>query len=145
MPLATIAELMQKWVKPILIQYLASDPFVNHPSAWDWSMGSDIIPNLFMLLIPGAGAVGLGYLYRERRLARIGWVTEGTVVACAPKGSRFRVDYEFFDEDHVEFDGDTEESYDEYKTGSKIRVIYLRKNPKRNDAYPMSIYETVGE
>jgi hypothetical protein len=104
-----------------------------------------VFPNLFALLFPGGGVTIAMNLYRERYLARFGYVTEGTVIACAPKGSRFRVDYEFLNEDHVEFDGDTEESYDEYKTGSNIRVIYLRKNPKRNDAYPMSTFQTVGE
>jgi len=75
-------------------------------------------------------------------LARIGWVTEGKVIACAPKGNLFRVDYEFFDEHNTQFDGADEYS-DEYKTGSNIRVIYLRENPKRNDIYPLSDFENI--
>ena len=74
----------------------------------------------------------------------MGWVTEGKVIACAPKGSRFRVDYEFYAGDHKEFDGADEYS-DEYQSGSNIRVIYLLKNPKRNDTYPMSTYRAVDE
>jgi hypothetical protein len=88
------------------------------------------------------GIVALVFTFRERRLARIGWVTDGKVIACAPKGKRFRVDYEFCSGDHTLFDGANENS-EEYESGSSIRVIYLRKNPKRNDTYPMSSYETV--
>ena len=132
--------------EPIRIQYLSTNPLINHPSGWAWwSWWNDVFPNLFALLFPGGGVKIAAILYRERHLARFGCVTEGTVIACVPKGNRFRVDYEFFNQDHVEFDGDTEESYDEYATGSKIRVIYLRKNPKRNAAYPMSTFQTVGE
>jgi len=126
----------------IPILFLPSDPSINHPSGWVWWSWWDLAPHLFMLFFSSLGAVGLGYLYRERRLARIGWVTEGKVIACAPKGSRFRVDYEFYAEDQKEFDGANEYS-DEYESGSNIRVIYLRKNPKRNDTYPMSTYSTV--
>jgi hypothetical protein len=126
----------------IPIQFLPSDPSVNHPSTWVWWSWSDVFPQLFMLFFSSLGFVGIGLLYRERRLARIGWVTEGKVIACAPKGRRFRVDYEFYNEDQEEFDGANENS-DEYKSGSNIRVIYLRKNPKRNDTYPMSTYSPV--
>jgi hypothetical protein len=126
----------------IPILFLPSDPSVSHPSGWEWWSWWDLAPHLFMLFFSSLGAVGLGYVYRERRLARIGWVTEGKVIACAPKGSRFRVDYEFFTEDHEQFDGANEYS-DEYETSSNIRVIYLRKDPKRNDTYPLSFYQTV--
>lgn len=126
----------------IPILFLPSDPSVNYPSGWAWWSWGDLVPHLSMLFFSSIGVVGLGYVYRERRLARIGWVIEGKVIACAPKRGRFRVDYEFFSEDQEQFDGANECS-DEYETGSKIRVIYLRKNPRRNDTYPMSSYQTI--
>jgi len=125
---------------PIL--FLPSDPSINHPISWEWWSWWDLVPQLFLLFFSCVGAVPAGALYRDRRLARVGWVTEATVIACAPNGKQFRVDYEFYSEDHEQFDG-ANENCDEYKTGSKIRVIYLRKNPKRNDTYPMSTYRTV--
>jgi hypothetical protein len=129
----------------IRVQYLPGDPQVSHPSGWAWwSWWDDVFPQLFFLLFPGGGVAILFSIYRERRLARIGWVTEGEVIACAPKGKQFRVDYEFYSEDHEQFDG-ANENCDEYETGSKIRVIYLRKNPKRNDTYPMSTYGPVDQ
>jgi len=126
----------------IPILFLPADPSVSHPSNWAWWSWWDLGPHVFMLMFPIFGVVGLGYLYRERRLARFGWVTEGKVIACAPKGSRFRVDYEFLSEDGTEFDG-ADECSDEYETESSIRVIYSRKNPKKNDTYPMSTYGTL--
>lgn len=128
----------------ITILLLPSDPSINHPSGWAWWSLWDVPPHLFALLFFGMGVVILGYLFRERRLARIGWVTEGKVIACAPKGGRFRVDYEFYDEDRALFDGANENS-DEYESGSNIRVIYLRKNPKRNDTYPLTTFHALGE
>jgi hypothetical protein len=71
-------------------------------------------------------------------------VTEAKVIACTPKGSRFRLDYVFSTEDQTEFDGANEYSYDEYKYGAKIRIIYLRHNPKTNDTYPLADFPTVG-
>lgn len=128
----------------ITILLLPSDPSINYPSGWAWWSLWDLPPHLFLLLFPGIGVLILGYLFRERRLARVGWVTEGKVVACAPKGSRFRVDYEFYTEDHALFDG-ANENADEYKSGSNIRVIYLPKDPKRNDAYPLTTFHALGE
>jgi hypothetical protein len=129
----------------IRVQFLPGNPQVNHPIGWAWwSWWNDVFPQLFFLVFPGGGIAILFSIYRERRLARIGWVTEGEVIACAPKGKQFRVDYEFYSEDHEQFDG-ANENCDEYETGSKIRVIYLRNNPKRNDTYPLTSFHTVGE
>jgi hypothetical protein len=122
---------------PILV--LPSDPSINHPSNWAWwSLRSDVVPHIFMLIFPAGGLVVLLSLSKARRLARSGWVTEGKVIACAPKGKRFRVDYEF-SVDQALFDGANENS-DECETGSKIRVIYMRSNPKRNDTYPLALF-----
>jgi hypothetical protein len=129
----------------IAIQFLPSDPSVNYPSGWAWWTWWDFVPQLFVVWFSGIGWVGLGYIYRERRFARIGWVTTGKVVACAPKRDKFRVDYEFRADDGAEFDGANESSYDEYATGATIRVIYMRKNPKRNDMYPLADFPPVEE
>jgi len=129
---------------PITILFLPSDPSINYPSGWAWWSVWDVPPHLFAMIFPTMGIVALGLMFRERRLARVGWVTEGKVIACAPKGKRFRVDYEFYTEDHELFDGANENS-EEYEDGSNVRVIYLRKNPKRNDTYPLTSFHTLGE
>ena len=126
----------------IPIRFLPSDPSVNHPTPWDLWVWSDFVFIAFLLISFGAAANAAISVYGDRKLARIGWVTEGKVIACAPKGNRFRVDYEIFDEHHTLFDGANENS-DEYKTGSNIRVIYLRRNPKKNDTYPLDSFHAV--
>ena len=126
------------------IRFLPSDPSVNHPSGWDyWGFGQ-IVAYGWGLMVVGLGVKGLVSLYLRRRLGRIGWVTGGKVIACAPKGSRFRVDYVFSNENGTEFDGANEYSYDEYPYGSKICIIYMRHDPKRNHTYPLADFPTVG-
>lgn len=127
---------------PIL--FLPSDPSVNHPSEWGWWGFGEVIAYAWSLMVVGLGVRGLISIYLQRRLGRIGWVTEAKVIACAPKGSSFRVDYVFSTDDGTEFDGANESSYDEYKYGDKIRVIYMRHNPKRNNTYPLADFPTVG-
>ena len=128
----------------LAVSFLHADPLVSHPTGWAWWTWWDLLPYAFGLWIFGIGVRGLVMVYQRRRLGRIGWVTEGKVIACATKGSRFRIDYQFYSEDQTLFDGANEYSYDEYKYGSKIRVIYLRSNPKRNDTYPLADFPTVG-
>ena len=126
------------------IRFLPSDPSVNRPTGWGWVTFGDVILLALALLFFGMG-LRLGVLvYLRWKLGRLGWVTEGMVIACAAKGERFRVDYQFLDENQTLFDGANEYSYDEYKYGSKIRVIYMRSNPKNNDTYPLNDFPMVG-
>lgn len=128
---------------PIAVQYLPSNPLVNHPIGWAWwSWWNDVFPHYFGALFFGGGIAMAGYLYRDRRLARKGWVVEGKVTGCAPNRKVFTVYYEFLTQDNESVEGSGTSS-DEYRSGSMIRVIYLRNHPKRNDIYPMSLYETV--
>jgi cytochrome c-type biogenesis protein CcmH/NrfF len=61
----------------IPIQFLPSDPSVNHPTPWVlWDL-PDFIYIAVLLLSFGAMAKAAFWVYGERRLARIGWVTEG--------------------------------------------------------------------
>jgi hypothetical protein len=126
----------------IPVRYLPSDPSISHPSDWEWSAGWDIVPLIFMQLFPVLGAVMLVAFYRQRELARKGWVVEGKVTGCAPNGTKFRVYYEFHADTGALIEGSNEYA-DEYKYGSAIRIIYLRAKPARNDCYPVASYQTV--
>jgi hypothetical protein len=126
----------------IPIRYLPSDPSVSHPSEWEWSTEWDIVPLLFMLFFPGMAAVVLVMIYRERELARKGWVVEGKVTGCTPNRTRFRVYYEFHTDTGALIEGSNAYA-DEYDYGSPILVIYLRANPARNGCYPVYYYRTV--
>lgn len=133
--------------QPILIRYLLADPTTNHPAAWEWRLGWDIVPILFLLLLSGAGflpAVLLPIkLLRERTLARNGRCVDGKVTGCAPNHSKFSIDYEFHTQEHLLVEGSNEYSEEEYELGSSIRLIYLRDHPRRNACYPVSAYRIV--
>jgi hypothetical protein len=127
----------------IPVQYLPSDPRVHHPSGWAWwSWWEDVFPELFFLLFPIGGAVFAVQLFRDWRLARLGRVVEGKVTGCAKNHSVFTIYYEFLTPNNDSVEGSSDSS-DEYQYGSRIRVIYLPKHPKRNDIYPMSSFHAV--
>lgn len=129
----------------LAILYVPSDPSITHPIGWAWWTWWNLIPLAFMLFFSGIGAAGLVYSYRRRSLARSGQVTNGKVIACAPnpKGTRFRVRYQFTSEDGRQFDGVNDYSDDEYQEGAKVRVVYMRQNPRRNAMYPLTDFPTV--
>jgi|SRR5579863_404522 len=133
--------------QPILIRYLPADPATNHPAAWEWTLGSDIVPILFLLMLSGLGflpAVLMPIkLLRERALARNGWCVDGKVTACAPNHTKFSIDYEFHTQEDLLVEGLNEYSEEEYALGSSIRIIYLRDHPRRNSCYPLSAYRIV--
>jgi hypothetical protein len=120
---------------PVL--FLPRDPSINHPIGWAWWTWWDLTPYAFTLFFSGVSSAILVLAYRRRSLARLGWVTEGKVIACAPQRTKFRVDYQFSTEDGQLFDGAHEYSPDEYLYGAKVRIVYVRHNPKRNDMYPL--------
>jgi len=110
---------------------------------WGWWTFDDLMAVAAASFFFGLGSRLVLLVYQQWRLGRVGWVTEGNVIACTPKGERFRVDYQFLDENQTLFDGADEYSYDEYKYGAAIRVIYMRSNPKRNDTYPSKDFPMV--
>lgn len=133
---------------PIPVLYLASDPSVNYPKGWDWwDFGYLFLFYFGAIAVFSGGRTAWGLL-RDRQLARHGWVTEGTVTLCVPKknSGNFMVDYEFrvdrVDRDEP-IEGSNNDCPDEYKTDSKIKVIYLRDHPGRNDSYPLNSYRMV--
>ena len=123
------------------IRYLPSDPSVNYPDGWGMPIWGNLIPNLFLSMFPIMGVVGAAFLYRERRLARTGIVVDGKVTGCESNGTKFRVYYDFLTESNCTFEG-VDNYSDEYEVDAKIRVIYLRSDPKRNDSYPMTSFRT---
>jgi hypothetical protein len=129
----------------IPVLYLSSDPSVNYPKGWGWWDFGYLFLFYFGALPVYAGAREAWNLYRDWRLARLGWVTEGTVTLCVPqkKTDKFMVDYEFRADRDQLIEGSNNDCPDEYKTDSKIQVIYLRDRPQRNDSYPLNSYRIV--
>lgn len=131
----------------IQVLYLPSDPSVNYPKGLGWWDFSYLFPFYFGGIAVYAGGKTAWSLYRDWRLARLGWVTEGTVTLCVPtkNAERFMVDYEFRTQRDELVEGSNNDCYEEYKTDSKIKVLYLRQHPKRNDSYPLSSYRMVAD
>ena len=119
----------------ILIRYLPNNPRVNQPVNWVWFSAWEL-PYYFLGLglLTGAAALMVAG-WRKRQLARIGVVVEGRVTGCVPDRNQFLTYYEFTTEDSASFEGSARMP-EEYKVGMSIPIMYIRRNPKRNDPYP---------
>lgn len=120
------------------VRYLPSDLENNHPSEWEWTILSEL-----GWLVPLAwGFPGLLFaneLFRNRRLAVEGAIAIGTVRTCSPVKGGFKIAYEF-----PTANGNTVEgkgwSWSMKEAGAATEVLYLRRNPKRNQPYPLEHY-----
>jgi hypothetical protein len=123
----------------LAVRYLPSNPAINHPAAWEWSLSSEWLL-IFMLLgilavcIVTARAAGGG-----RELLVWGTPAAGLVIHCAPTRSAYLVQYEFRTEAGAHVTG-SGESLDSQDAGARIWVLYLPQNPRRNRPYPLSDY-----
>ena len=136
--------LFNPWIvhpsEQILIRYLPSNPNINHPDSWEWSVYvglESIVLTAFFWMI---GVVVLVALWRERTLARNGIVAAGRVKGCHRKDRLFQVDYEFFTEYGVGVQGHTSR-VDEFEAGSRVWILYLPQRPSRNAIYPLSLFD----
>jgi hypothetical protein len=140
------------------IRYLPTNPDVNHPAAWEWSLvywrpqSSDLVhlPGfsselqwLFVSLI--TGVIGLAFLVglrRERKLIAEGAPATAVVTKCS-RGTRgsFLVEYEFRTGEGRSIKGSRSDSRREI--GANFCVLYLPQNPRRNMRYPSSDYRVV--
>jgi hypothetical protein len=100
----------------IPVLYLSSDHSVNYPKGWDWWDFGYLFLFYFGALFVYIGARTAWSLYRDRRLARYGWVIEGTVTLCVPKKNtgKFMVDYEFRIDRNELVEGSNNDCPDEY-------------------------------
>lgn len=128
----------------IVIRYLPSDPALNHPAAWEWSNGTNIIPDIFVVFFTAIGGFALLTVLKERHLARVGTAAEGVVVKCARHKRQFRVEYRFGTGDAGQIRGSCD-SGEEYQEGDHIWIIYLPGRPRRNHSYPLAFVEIAEE
>jgi hypothetical protein len=125
----------------ILIRFLPSDPAINHPDAWEWSLTIGWSSALFVIFLTSIGGFEFVLLLRDRKLARVGKAAAAMVTSCTPKGRSFHVEYEFH-ADGTAVTG-TNDGKDEYETGARVWVLYLPDKPQRNHIYPLSLYSVV--
>lgn len=126
----------------ILVRFLPSNPAINHPDAWEWSVAIGWWFVGFQVFFWAIGGFVLTLLLRDRRLARNGSTAAAIVTGCTPDDRRFRVEYEFRTGDGVVMKGHSDRA-DEYGIGATVWILYLPQRPKRNDMYPLPLFDVV--
>jgi hypothetical protein len=128
---------------PIAIRFLPTDPTINHPAGWEWSVLMEMPPIAILMLFGTCGAIYMTVLWRERKLARRGKPTAGVVANCVRKNRTYWVEYRFSTEDGAQVGGRGYYStHREPNTG--IWILYLPQNPSRNGPYPLPNYRVCG-
>jgi hypothetical protein len=140
------------------IRFLPTDPDVNHPAAWEWSLifwrpqSTDLvhIPSfsselqwfLAPLLFGPLGVLFFMELRTDRRLLAEGVPAVGLVTKCTP-GTRggYSMEYEFRTEDGKVTKGSCGGSRKEI--GEYVCVLYLPQNPRQNMRYLLSNFRVV--
>jgi hypothetical protein len=126
----------------IVIRYIPSNPKINHPESWEWSLETGWYYSAGELFFTALGGFAFSVLLRDRRLARHGKAVLGRVNSCTRKDRRFQVGYEFNTEDRMLIKGEND-CRDEYGEGARIWVLYLPRKPRRNHIYPLTFYSII--
>jgi hypothetical protein len=127
----------------IPVRFLSYDPAVNHPDAWEWSLAIGWWFVAFQVFFWAIGGFCLALLMRDRKLARHGSIAAAIVRGCTPDDRRFRVEYEFRTGDGVLVKGHSDRP-DECGIGTTVWILYLPQRPRRNDMYPLPLFDVVG-
>jgi hypothetical protein len=120
---------------PLPILYLPSNPSLNHPAAWEEPTALAWIPFMYqMILIPALLIISLT-MHNARRLVAEGCPAVATITDCTyhQKGG-FEVKYQFRTDAGESIKGNSP-SNDEQKIGASVCVLYLPRNPRRNQVY----------
>ena len=125
----------------IQIRYLPSNPKINHPDGWEWSMNIEWFPAILLVFMTSLGGIAFVTLVRDWRLLRIGNAVAATVTNCWLQDKFYRVEYEFRVGNAVvsgKGSGKTE-----YEIDEKVWILYLAAGPRRNAMYPLSTWYVV--
>lgn len=133
-------ELMQKLRKSnfIALRYFPSNPSVNHPTEWEWSLLSNW-PAIFVLMVFLPFGTFPVRMYKRRKLLAWGKPTVGIVTKCAPVKGLFSIRYKFRIDEGVSVDGNGY-SKSGQEIGSDIWILYMPQKPHRNLPYPVPGY-----
>jgi hypothetical protein len=126
---------------PLRIRFVPANPATNRPADWEES-ALDSSLTFLIPIVPGVfGVVLLSQLRWQRRLVAEGLPAAAVVTRCyrGSRGSRW-IDYQFRAED-----GRVGEGTDNVRleVGTAICVLYLPRNPRRNQRYVGSCYRVV--
>jgi hypothetical protein len=127
----------------ILIRFLPSNPAINHPDSWEWSLYCGLDYMILVTLSWVMGSVALIALCRDRNLVRKGRVAEAIVTSCVRRDRLFHIEYEFRAVDGTPMKGHADRK-EESEAGARVWVLYLPELPKRNDLYPLLFFDVAG-
>jgi hypothetical protein len=126
----------------IPIRFLPSNPAINHPDAWEWSITIGWYYAAGEVFFTAMGTLAFGALWRDRRLVREGKAAAGVVTKCISDDRRFDVEYQFRTEDGLSMKGKSD-CADEHGVGARVWILYLPRKPRRNHMYPLSYFDVV--
>jgi Protein of unknown function (DUF3592) len=127
----------------ILIRFLPSNPAINHPDSWEWTVYVGLEYIVLLAFFWTMGGLALVFLCRDRTLARKGNVASGVVTGCVLKDGLFHTEYEFRTADGTPMKGHIDRK-EEYETGTRVWVLYLSQRPRRKDLYPLLLFDVAG-
>ncbi len=126
----------------LTVRYLPSNPDINHPAAWEWSLLSFCIwMSIPIAIVAGAG-IPLARFCRRRQLVTVGAPVAGVVTQCVFKRVLFLYSYEFTTEKGEAFSGSGRSAVNQ-EIGESIWILYLPQNPRQNLPYPDSEFIVV--
>ena len=126
--------------EPIQIRYSPANPAMNHPDAWEWSAYSDLPPFVFSYFMLFMGCIAIVYLLRTRKLVAYGQPAVASVENCVSNGKFYRIEYSFRTESGGEQSGKSD-SKEALEIGSKVWILHLPQNPRRNCIYPNAEFD----
>jgi hypothetical protein len=121
----------------LAIRYLPSNPAINHPAAWEWSLSSEWLGIGVLMCLPTLFCMTAADAYKNRKLLVWGRPVTGTVTKCSRTRGAYSVKYEFCTETGELVKG-SGESLGRREIGECIWILFLTKNPHRNGPYPFS-------
>lgn len=130
--------------RQIIVRYRPSDPSINHPDAWEWSIGAEDYFGLFALVCSTvSGTCSIAYLIhllRLRTLILCGRPVTANIQSSTRDGQAFSYRFTFRDENGVEITG-KDSTRRELAVGAATWVLFLPENPRRNCLYPSAEFE----
>ncbi|HEY1577692.1 MAG TPA: hypothetical protein VGF82_11550 [Terracidiphilus sp.] len=130
--------------RQIIVRYRPSDPAINHPDAWEWSLDAEHLFGGFAFVCFWFGGVAAIvypiYLLRLRKLILYGRPAIATIDTSARNGRVFSCKYTFRSDEGFEWTGKSSTTR-ELAVGAATWVLYLPQSPRRNCLYPSTQFE----
>jgi len=125
---------------PLPISYLPSNPSINHPAGWEEPTVLAWFPFMYQIILVPVLLVILVSMLNGRHLAAEGRPAVAVITDCSyhQKGG-FSFKYEFRTEAGEVIKGNSS-SYDSQEIGASLCVLYLPRNPRRNQSYNSLCY-----